>query len=257
MGSEGFGNCLASSGNFPVGSIAENPGPSIAGGLDADASPLASPCPSNVLPAVSSASAILLAPSRALQLCPEVPRNSPLPPFPPSADACNRGVSWSSVVQHNTPGANSFSVLQVPTQDDHVDGDGSSPSDHLVESSMTPPHGNPILIIPPGTQSTVSLNEIIEERHYARVEAHHLPNITSGTDVDPGPAFCTIQPPANSGPQGLAKLNNPLRLDSASDGSDSNGTDGKPKKRGLKSSKKSRNSKGPKKTSPLSPVSYD
>ncbi|GMH28988.1 hypothetical protein Nepgr_030831 [Nepenthes gracilis] len=116
MDSEGFGNCLANSSNFPVGSIPENPGPSIAGGLVADASPLASsspprqgiPCPSNVLLAVSSASAILPAPSGAPQLCPEVPRNSPAAALPPGADACNHGVSWSSVVQHNTPGGKSL-----------------------------------------------------------------------------------------------------------------------------------------------------
>ncbi|GMH00817.1 hypothetical protein Nepgr_002656 [Nepenthes gracilis] len=43
--SVGLGNCLASLGNFLVGSLPVNPGPSIEGGLDAGAPPLASSSP--------------------------------------------------------------------------------------------------------------------------------------------------------------------------------------------------------------------
>ncbi|GMH02171.1 hypothetical protein Nepgr_004010 [Nepenthes gracilis] len=115
--SEGLGNCLANLGNFPVGSLPVNPGPSIEGGLDAGAPPLAysspprqcEPCPSSVKSAVATAPASLFAPCGALQLCLEAPRNSPAATPPHNADAGNHGVSWSSVVLQNTLGAETTS----------------------------------------------------------------------------------------------------------------------------------------------------
>ncbi|GMH22076.1 hypothetical protein Nepgr_023919 [Nepenthes gracilis] len=130
LDSEGFGSGLASSGKFPVGSLPDIPGPSDAGGMEAGASRLASsspprqciPCPSSVLPAVSNASAILPAPSGDLQFClgsqhgaPVIPRNSPAATLPPGADACNHGVTWSSMVQQNTPGGPVICLIQSPT----------------------------------------------------------------------------------------------------------------------------------------------
>ncbi|GMH10677.1 hypothetical protein Nepgr_012518 [Nepenthes gracilis] len=155
--SEGLGNCLANSGNFPVGSLPVNPSPSIEGGLNAGALPLAysspphqcEPCPSSVMSAVAIAPASLSAPCGALQICPEAPRNSPAATPPPSADAGNHGVSCeqtkcppiSASVQElrvllshplsrieGIMRSQFLDVLESLTRDDHVECDGITPS---------------------------------------------------------------------------------------------------------------------------------
>ncbi|GMH16933.1 hypothetical protein Nepgr_018774 [Nepenthes gracilis] len=158
--SEGLGNCLASLGNFPVGSLPVNPGPSVAGGLDAGASPSASsspprqcvPCPSSVLSTVSTAHAILSAPNGALQFFPEVPRNSPAATPPLSADADNHGVSWSSW---------SYKTLLVIIEERHNAGVEAHPIS--IIASGTDEVSGPVLcpIQPPsisGPQGLVSTN---------------------------------------------------------------------------------------------------
>ncbi|GMH02222.1 hypothetical protein Nepgr_004061 [Nepenthes gracilis] len=115
LGSGGRGNCLASPCFFPVGSLPVFPSPSLVGGLDAGVSPMGSsspprlnvPCTSSVMSPVSSTPTIPPASCGALPLCPEVPKNSPAATHPRGADADNHGVSWSSVVQQNTPSGKS------------------------------------------------------------------------------------------------------------------------------------------------------
>ncbi|GMH11726.1 hypothetical protein Nepgr_013567 [Nepenthes gracilis] len=77
--SEGFGSGLVCAGKSPMGSLPDSPGPSVAGGMEVGAVPLASPsppqqcipCPSSVLPVESNAFAILPAPSGALHFRPD------------------------------------------------------------------------------------------------------------------------------------------------------------------------------------------
>ncbi|GMH02204.1 hypothetical protein Nepgr_004043 [Nepenthes gracilis] len=114
---------------------------------------------------------------------------------------------------------------------------------------------NKAIVFPPRTQSGLSLNKIGKD--YDGIEAHHVSNSASRTDVVSGPDFCPIQHPPNSGHQGLASPNNSLNLEPLSDGSDSSGSASKSKKRGSKSSKKFSNSKGPKSSTPLGPVSHE
>ncbi|GMH21249.1 hypothetical protein Nepgr_023091 [Nepenthes gracilis] len=259
---EGFGSGPICVGKPPLGCLPDSPGPSVVGDLGAGAAPLATPsppqqcfpCPSSALLAESNASAFLHAPSRALQFCPGsksdapvIPRNSPAAVPPPGADACNHGVTWSSVVQQNTPGDLDSGSIRW----DDVSKITGSPGciERLFMSFVLLRFAFPtipacwmrsdagggaveVLLLPIAScywktwdavrlltaliaVSALCMANIDEERHRVGDEAHHISSSVSAADGDPGPVICLIQSPSSSGPEPISSKSGPPALGSS------------------------------------------